>query len=74
MTVEELHSRLRQGKVYKPEKVEQALANFFRETNISTLRELALRAVADEIGDKAAHAGSGRDSSRRSFLSASWCA
>jgi two-component system, OmpR family, sensor histidine kinase KdpD len=31
-----------------------ALANFFRETNLSTLRELALRAVADEIGDKAA--------------------
>lgn len=54
VTVEELHSRLRQGKVYKPEKVEQALANFFRETNISTLRELALRAVADEIGEKAA--------------------
>jgi two-component system sensor histidine kinase KdpD len=54
VTVDELQSRLRQGKVYKPEKVEQALANFFRETNISTLRELALRAVADEIGEKAA--------------------
>ena len=54
VTVEELHSRLRQGKVYKAEKVEQALANFFREANISTLRELALRAVADEIGEKAA--------------------
>jgi two-component system sensor histidine kinase KdpD len=54
VTVQELQSRLRQGKVYKPEKVEQALANFFRETNISTLRELAMRAVADEIGDKAA--------------------
>ena len=54
VTVEELHSRLRQGKVYTPDKVEQALANFFSETNISTLRELALRAVADEIGEKAA--------------------
>jgi two-component system, OmpR family, sensor histidine kinase KdpD len=54
VTVQELQSRLRQGKVYKPEKVEQALANFFRETNLSTLRELALRAVADEIGEKAA--------------------
>jgi two-component system sensor histidine kinase KdpD len=54
VTVQELQSRLRQGKVYKPEKVEQALTNFFRETNLSTLRELALRAVADEIGDKAA--------------------
>src|SRR4029450_4144497 len=46
VTVQELQSRLRQGKVYKPEKVEQALTNFFREANISTLRELALRAVA----------------------------
>jgi two-component system, OmpR family, sensor histidine kinase KdpD len=54
VTVQELQSRLRQGKVYKPEKVEQALTNFFRETNISTLRELAMRAVADEIGEKAA--------------------
>jgi len=53
-TAEELRSRLKQGKVYKPEKVEQALANFFREGNLSTLRELALRAVADEVGDKAA--------------------
>jgi len=34
--------------------VEQALANFFREGNLSTLRELALRAVADEVGEKAA--------------------
>jgi len=54
VTVEELRTRLRQGKIYKPEKVEQALTNFFRETNLSTLRELALRAVADEVGDKAA--------------------
>jgi two-component system, OmpR family, sensor histidine kinase KdpD len=54
VTVQELQSRLRQGKVYKPEKVEQALSNFFKETNLSTLRELALRAVADEIGEKAA--------------------
>jgi two-component system sensor histidine kinase KdpD len=54
VAVEELRTRLRQGKVYKPEKVEQALTNFFREGNLSTLRELALRAVADEVGEKAA--------------------
>ena len=54
VTVQELQTRLRQGKVYKPDKVEQALTNFFKETNLSTLRELALRAVADEIGEKAA--------------------
>ncbi len=53
-TVDELRTRLRQGKVYKPDKIEQALANFFREGNLSTLRELALRAVADEVGEKAA--------------------
>jgi two-component system sensor histidine kinase KdpD len=54
VTVEELRTRLRQGKIYRPEKVEQALSYFFRETNLATLRELALRAVADEVGDKAA--------------------
>jgi two-component system sensor histidine kinase KdpD len=54
VTVDELRARLRQGKVYKPEKIEQALTNFFREGNLSSLRELALRAVADEVGEKAA--------------------
>jgi two-component system sensor histidine kinase KdpD len=54
VTVEELRQRLREGKVYKPEKVEQALRQFFRKGNLSTLRELALRAVADEVGEKAA--------------------
>src|SRR5438093_6355310 len=52
--VEERRNRLRQGKVYKPEKVEQALTNFFRKGNLSRLRELAVRAVADEVGEKAA--------------------
>ena len=54
VTVEELRSRMRQGKIYRPEKVEQALTNFFREGNLSTLRELALRAVADEVAEKSA--------------------
>ena len=54
VTVEDLRNRLREGKVYRPEKIEQALGNFFRKGNLSTLRELALRAVADEVGEKAA--------------------
>ncbi len=54
VSVEELRARLRQGKIYKPEKVEQALSNFFRKGNLSTLRELALRAVAEEVSEKAA--------------------
>ena len=54
VTVEELRHRLREGRIYRPDKVEQALTNFFRKGNLSTLRELALRAVADEVGEKAA--------------------
>jgi two-component system sensor histidine kinase KdpD len=54
VTVDELRTRLKQGKIYRPEKVEQALTNFFRKGNLSTLRELALRAVAEEVGSKAA--------------------
>ena len=54
VTVEELRSRLREGKIYRPDKIEQALSNFFRKGNLSTLRELALRAVADEVSEKAA--------------------
>ena len=54
VTVEELRDRLREGKVYTPDKVEQALSHFFRKGNLSTLRELALRAVADEVSEKAA--------------------
>jgi two-component system, OmpR family, sensor histidine kinase KdpD len=54
VTIDELRTRLKQGKIYKPEKVEQALTNFFRKGNLSTLRELALRAVAEEVGSKAA--------------------
>lgn len=54
VTTDELRTRLKQGKIYRPEKIEQALTNFFRKGNLSTLRELALRAVAEEVGSKAA--------------------
>lgn len=53
VTVEELRARMKQGKIYQAEKIEQALTNFFRKGNLSTLRELALRAVAEEVGAKA---------------------
>ena len=53
LTVEELRLRLRQGKIYGPEKVEQALANFFRKGNLSMLRELALRTTAEQVGNRA---------------------
>jgi two-component system sensor histidine kinase KdpD len=53
VTVDELRSRLRQGKIYAAEKVEQSLANFFRKGNLSMLRELSLRTTAEQVGNRA---------------------
>ncbi|MGO9058340.1 MAG: sensor protein KdpD [Candidatus Binataceae bacterium] len=50
ITVEELRERLREGKIYPAEQVEQALKHFFRPSNLSALRELALREVARDVG------------------------
>lgn len=49
LSAEDLIERLRAGKIYPPERVEQALASFFRPENIETLRELALREVAEAL-------------------------
>jgi two-component system, OmpR family, sensor histidine kinase KdpD len=54
ITVEELRLRLRQGKIYAPEKVEQSLANFFRKGNLNMLRELSLRTTAEQVSNRAA--------------------
>ncbi len=53
VTIDELRSRLRQGKIYAAEKVEQSLANFFRKGNLNMLRELALRTTAEQVGNQA---------------------
>jgi two-component system sensor histidine kinase KdpD len=49
ISAEDLRQRLLEGKIYSPEKVPTALANFFTEENLSTLRELALREVASNV-------------------------
>jgi two-component system sensor histidine kinase KdpD len=54
VTVDELRQRLRAGKIYAPEKVEQSLANFFRKGNLNMLRELSLRTTAEQVGNRAA--------------------
>jgi len=46
---EALLNRLRRGAVYAPEKAEKALANFFTESNLTALREFALRQTAHEL-------------------------
>jgi two-component system sensor histidine kinase KdpD len=54
VTVNELRNRLRQGKIYAPEKVEQSLANFFRIGNLNLLRELSLRTTAEQVSSREA--------------------
>lgn len=54
VTVNELRNRLRQGKIYAPEKVEQALSNFFRIGNLNLLRELSLRTTAEQVSSREA--------------------
>jgi len=46
---DELLSRLRDGKVYVPDRAERAAQNFFRRGNLLALRELALRRTADRV-------------------------
>ncbi|HXM50357.1 MAG TPA: universal stress protein [Pyrinomonadaceae bacterium] len=53
VSVETLRTRLRQGKIYGVEKIQQALNNFFRKGNLTALRELALRQVAADQAAKA---------------------
>ena len=53
VSVDTLRTRLRQGKIYGVEKIEQSLNNFFRKGNLSALRELALRQVAQDQAAKA---------------------
>jgi two-component system sensor histidine kinase KdpD len=48
VSVDTLRTRLRQGKIYGIEKIEQALSNFFRLGNLTALRELTLRQAAQE--------------------------
>jgi two-component system sensor histidine kinase KdpD len=49
LTPEALIARLRAGKVYRPERVQAALENFFKIENLSALRETALRQVAEDV-------------------------
>lgn len=52
LTPEDLLERLRAGKVYPSERIDAALNNFFRIENLSALREVALRQVAEEVGQR----------------------
>ena len=63
---EELRERLRAGKIYPAERIGPALENFFREENLASLRELAMRQIADRLeaerrgGDRSTASRAGR--------------
>ncbi len=54
---ESLRERLSAGKIYAPNKVDQALKSFFTNENLSVLRELALRHTADVTEEEKANEG-----------------
>ncbi len=49
LTPEQLRTRLAEGKVYLGERAEWAARNFFKESNLTALREMALRLVAEHV-------------------------
>src|SRR5689334_7660435 len=52
MTPEALRRRMAHGNIYKPEKIDAALGNYFRVGNLTALRELALLWLADKVDDQ----------------------
>jgi two-component system sensor histidine kinase KdpD len=49
---DELQRRLEEGKVYVPEQAAQAIRKFFRTGNLTALRELAMRHVAERVDEQ----------------------
>jgi two-component system sensor histidine kinase KdpD len=49
VTTEDLLKRLKEGKIYKADKIGTAMGNFFKTSNLEKLRELALREMASQI-------------------------
>ncbi|WP_037285538.1 universal stress protein [Saccharibacillus sacchari] len=52
VTPKALQERMRAGRIYAREKVDQALGNFFKTGNLIALRELALREIADDVDER----------------------
>ncbi|WNS45343.1 universal stress protein [Paenibacillus sp. MMS20-IR301] len=52
VTPQMLQQRMREGKIYASEKVNQALESFFKLGNLIALRELALREIADDVDER----------------------
>ncbi len=49
VTTEDLLKRLKEGKIYKADRIEAAMGNYFKPSNLEKLRELTLRELASQI-------------------------
>jgi two-component system sensor histidine kinase KdpD len=54
VTPDVLRERLRQGKIYPPERIDAALSNFFKAENLAALRELTVRELMHARGERRA--------------------
>ncbi|RAV20850.1 universal stress protein [Paenibacillus contaminans] len=52
VTPQTLQQRMRDGKIYAADKVQQSLNHFFKTGNLIALRELALREIADDVDER----------------------
>ena len=52
LPTDELLNRLKEGKVYIPEQAERAIEKFFRQGNLTALRELTMRRAAERVDDQ----------------------
>jgi two-component system, OmpR family, sensor histidine kinase KdpD len=62
----ELRNRMKEGRIYRPDTARRALDGFFREGNLSALREMALRCAAARVDNDV------RDWMRRSGIAGPW--
>ena len=65
LAIEDLVDRLRGGKIYGEDKISWALEHFFKDNNLLTLRELALREVAESVDRVAVAAQQPNDKPRK---------
>ncbi len=69
LTPRALLNRLERGVVYPPDKAQRALQNFFKESTLVALREMALRQTAHEVEERIEQDGTGLESGPESPIS-----
>jgi two-component system sensor histidine kinase KdpD len=69
LAVEDLMERLKTGKIYAADKIPWALEHFFKAENLTSLRELALREVAERVDRNAGQKAQAQDDPKKRGVS-----